>query len=351
MTTTTIDRKRMDHKSAVAPIQWKGATTGRGRAVIATFGVVDKDGDVTLPGAMPIGKQVVISSYGHSSWQDALPIGKGTIGADQREAWVDFELFLNTPQGSAHYETLKALGELCEWSYGFTITDASFEPELLERYGKGARRLILRVDVFEASPVLLGAGVNTRTESLKCAGCGAGSSLDAGTRAELEKIFFANLKRQNDLRLDALRKKETDRSLRQRDVLKDLRDAFVTRASTIRHALAVGTAEWVSETEMGWRAAVAREARKHAAWSLGVDEPPMTFFRDDGRSGLNGQTFIDGTTKEIFIRADLDAARMVHIVAHEVAHIASPHASEDRIDAWAAHFTARNPDLARAAAA
>jgi hypothetical protein len=51
---------------------------GAVRAIISTMNVVDHDGDLVLPGAF--GQQrVIISAYGHGSWQGALPVGKGRI--------------------------------------------------------------------------------------------------------------------------------------------------------------------------------------------------------------------------------------------------------------------------------
>src|SRR5438309_4255377 len=99
--------------------------TGEFRATFSTFGVVDKDFDVTLPGAFVNGSKVVIGAYGHSTVSDhSLPVGIGTIQSDHRRAWVDAQ-FLDTPGGRAHYETVKALGALQEWSYVFRVKDFS----------------------------------------------------------------------------------------------------------------------------------------------------------------------------------------------------------------------------------
>jgi hypothetical protein len=151
-----------------ADVQFKADTPGAFRARIATLNVVDKDGDVTLPGAFPDGKSIVISAYGHTSWYGALPVGKGVIGSDQSEAWVDGEFFLNTTHGKDTYETVKALAEagLGEWSHGYDVLDASHDPADLAAY-TGASQILQKLDLFEASPVLLGAGVNTATEFVK----------------------------------------------------------------------------------------------------------------------------------------------------------------------------------------
>jgi HK97 family phage prohead protease len=133
---------------------------GEFRAVFSTLNVVDADGDVTVPGAFRDGQPVRISYWGHR-WED-LPVGKGIIHADERESWVDGGFFLNTEGGRETYETVKALGDLQEWSYGFDILDAA--PGQFE--GRDVR-FLRALDVHEVSPVMLGAGVGTRTTAIK----------------------------------------------------------------------------------------------------------------------------------------------------------------------------------------
>ena len=133
---------------------------GEFRAVFSTFNVVDKDGDVTLPGAFKDNAAVRISYWGHR-WQD-LPVGRGVIHADDKKAWVDGRFFLDTQAGKDTYQTVKNLGDLQEWSYGYDILEQSegkFEDQEV--------RFLRQLDVPEVSPVLLGAGIDTRTESIK----------------------------------------------------------------------------------------------------------------------------------------------------------------------------------------
>ena len=56
-----MDTKRLGH------VEIKDEAKGEFSAVIATYGVVDKDGDVTVPGAHKDGQRVVVSPYEHSS--------------------------------------------------------------------------------------------------------------------------------------------------------------------------------------------------------------------------------------------------------------------------------------------
>ncbi len=133
---------------------------GEFRAVFSTFNVKDHDGDVTIPGAFTDGQKVRISYWGHR-WQD-LPVGRGEIHSDGKEAWVDGRFFLDTEAGKETYQTVKNLGELQEWSYGFDILERS-EGE----FDGDQVQFLRRLDVHEVSPVMLGAGIDTRTTAIK----------------------------------------------------------------------------------------------------------------------------------------------------------------------------------------
>ncbi len=154
----------MKRKAITGPITFKGdGEEGQFRAVFATLNVVDHDGDVTIPGAFTDGEKVRISYWGHR-WGD-LPVGRGEIHSDEKEAWVDGHFFLDTEGGRETYNTVKNLGELQEWSYGFDILERSegeFEGQQVQ--------FLRRLKVHEVSPVMLGAGVGTRTLAIKAEG-------------------------------------------------------------------------------------------------------------------------------------------------------------------------------------
>jgi HK97 family phage prohead protease len=133
---------------------------GSFRATFSTFNVVDKDYDVTEPGAIQSGQQVKICQWGHG-W-GVIPIGKGVLGTDGTRAWVDGELFLDIPVAKDHYVAIKNLGELTEWSYGFEVQEYSFS----EVDGRQVR-VLKKLHVYEVSPVMVGAGVGTRTDAIK----------------------------------------------------------------------------------------------------------------------------------------------------------------------------------------
>jgi len=139
-----------------------GAQRGEFRAVFSTFNVIDHDGDVTLPGAFQDGQQVRIAYWGHR-WED-LPVGRGEIHQNDKAAWVDGKFFLDTQMGKETYLTVKELDELQEWSYGFDVIDSEYG-----QFNGQNVQFLKKITVHEVSPVMLGAGVGTRTESIKSA--------------------------------------------------------------------------------------------------------------------------------------------------------------------------------------
>jgi len=147
-------------------IELKKDKPGFFTARIATLNVIDKDGDVTLNGAFPDGKQILISAYEHGSWSGALPVGKGFVHEIGNEALVDGEFNLNIESGKEHYEAIKFAPQLIEWSYGFKIL-ALDEDNANWRDNPKVYRVLKSLDVFEASPVLRGAGVDTATLAIK----------------------------------------------------------------------------------------------------------------------------------------------------------------------------------------
>lgn len=160
----------MDAKNVRMKVELKAAgREGQFTATFATLNVIDKDGDVTIAGAFVDGAPVRISAWGHN-W-GALPVGKGTIHADDERAWVDGEFFLDTTHGKDTYLTVKNLGELQEWSYGFDIDKQAFG-----KFEERDVRFLEGLTVHEVSPVLIGAGVDTRTDAIKGAKVGQRNS-------------------------------------------------------------------------------------------------------------------------------------------------------------------------------
>ncbi|GAA4221514.1 hypothetical protein FHR32_005120 [Streptosporangium album] len=150
-------------------VEIKDEVKGQVKAVFSTFNVIDSDKDVTPPGAFEDGAPVLISAYGHTSWQGELPVGKGTIRQTSKEAIFEGQFFMNTDHGKNAFLTVKELSDagLQEWSFGYDPVDYSFG-----EFDGQKVRFLNKLKVHEVSPVLLGAGVNTRTLSAKSAGPG-----------------------------------------------------------------------------------------------------------------------------------------------------------------------------------
>lgn len=135
---------------------------GEGQAIIAQLDTIDLDGDVTLAGAF--GEQTSPMVPAHD-WNQA-PIGKARIHEENQYAIADFQMNLATSLGKDWYESLKF--DMAhpppkqEYSYGYTAKEYNFG----EKDGQRVR-FLKSVQVHEVSPVLLGAGIGTRTLGLK----------------------------------------------------------------------------------------------------------------------------------------------------------------------------------------
>ena len=149
-------------KSFSAEVKVDGES-GTVKAVFSTFDVIDLDGDVTVKGAFQHGAPVRISAFNHASrLGGALPVGKGTIEVSGDEAILNGKFFMGIPSAVETFETVKAMEDLQEWSYSFDI----LQSDRGQKDGQQVR-FLQSMKVHEVSPVLLGAGINTRTLAVK----------------------------------------------------------------------------------------------------------------------------------------------------------------------------------------
>lgn len=154
------------NRKTFLPVELKLSETGSIEAAFAQLNVVDHDGDVTYPGAFPT-KDVPMSAYNHTSWDGAMPVGKGSISEHGDWAVFSGQFFMNTTHGRDAYETVKGLGPLAQYSYGYQVLDGG----PVTHDGKAANA-IRKLDVYEVSPVLMGAGIGTHTMAIKSGGPG-----------------------------------------------------------------------------------------------------------------------------------------------------------------------------------
>lgn len=152
----------MDRKEFPGPFEIKAADRGEVRAIISVFNVVDSHGHVTLPGSFPEGKEVDIL-WQHDRW--VLPVGQGIISQDEKNAYLDGRFFIDTTKGKDAFIVVKENGQRRQWSYAYDI-EKSHEG----KFGEDDDREVLffdKIDVFEASPVLVGSNTRTRTLDVK----------------------------------------------------------------------------------------------------------------------------------------------------------------------------------------
>jgi HK97 family phage prohead protease len=151
---------------------WTGQTelknddTGTFAARIATLGVVDKDSDVTVKGAFANANTVRVSRFNHSSAvRDDLPVGVATIREEGDAVIAEGKLNLQSAGGRELYDTLKFEQQhnvQSEWSYGFTVLEAESEQRDDQKV-----RVLKKLNPFEVSPVMRGAGEGTATLAVK----------------------------------------------------------------------------------------------------------------------------------------------------------------------------------------
>ncbi len=151
---------------SITDFEFKADHPGTFTARLATLDKLDHDFDVTKPGAFPDGKTAQVSSYNHSAARSAIaPIGIAKIRVEGSSVFVDGEFNLEMELAQQTYQSLlfaKEHGVVTEWSYGFIATEFSFGMH------EGIQvRFLEKLDVFEISPVLKGAGVDTETLLLK----------------------------------------------------------------------------------------------------------------------------------------------------------------------------------------
>lgn len=150
---------------ALGPFEIKNEETGDVEAIIATLNVVDKDFEVITDGAIKDGSKVKLSAYGHDAMWGETPVGKGALHIEDDKVVFKGKFFLTTQRGTEAFRTLKEMGREQEWSFGFRVLKSEDPGD--EWRAKGARRILTKLDAFEVSPVIVGAGVGTHTVVVK----------------------------------------------------------------------------------------------------------------------------------------------------------------------------------------
>jgi len=183
---------------------------GKGLARLAILSEVDHDGDTYKAGAFSWkegGDQWAPILPAHN--RSKMPFGKARVFERDGAAFAELNINLGTQVGKDWHSALKFdldTGKpVQEWSYGYDALEAEQDYQS----GRGAKRVLTKVDVSEVSTVIRGAGIGTGTLSMKAA-------KDTG---ELKAAHFERLLGDLGALADAL---ETDPSIASATGIKQL---------------------------------------------------------------------------------------------------------------------------------
>jgi len=139
---------------------------GKVEAVFSNFNEVDSDGDVVLPNAIKsgYGDKGVAMVWAHD-WKQV--IGRGEIVDDGEKAIFKGQFIMDTQQGKDAYNTVKAMGDLQQWSFGYEVLESEKGLFKKDNDTEIEVRYLNDVKVWEVSPVLVGANQNTYTMAVK----------------------------------------------------------------------------------------------------------------------------------------------------------------------------------------
>lgn len=146
-------------------------------ALFSVFNMIDDDGDVVMPSFFTDGQPIKMAAWGHD-W-DTLPPGRGVVRVTQAGAEFHGAFFLDSTVGRDHWVTVKGLAELQEWSFGYRV----LKSEAGTFDGQPCRYLI-EGEVFEASPVFVGANRQTMTLAIKAGAGEEGRKVSAPGKVE-----------------------------------------------------------------------------------------------------------------------------------------------------------------------
>lgn len=331
-------------RKTLATIEWKADKPGAFRATFATLApVVDHDKDVTLPGAFKNGQKVIISAYGHASWEGALPVGTGAISSNASKAWVDGQFFMDTTAGKETHGTVKALGPLAEFSYGYEVLDASFDPAELAAYPE-AKRILKKLDVFEVSPVLKGAGIGTGLDFIKSRP--AVAKVSAPVSAEALKKMREDLElRQIWLECEARKAAADDerKTIDYVEVSSSAVDPVIHRVANLVITKACADLG-VHGLDIRWFEPQPLDetiARKVYALNYGREpseddcDAVAESFRDEP---IRGKAFT--SRKQIWLRAGLGLWSAIETASHETLHAARPDLDHEQVYAYGEQWVA-----------
>ena len=158
-----MDREKLESKTI--DITTTNEVEGKVEAVFSVLNEIDSDGDVVMPNSIKsgYGESGVAMVWAHD-WKK--PIGRGEIFQDGEKAKFKGQFIMDTQDGRDAFETVKAMGDLQQWSFGYEVVDS--ENGTFTKDGMDTEaRFLNELKVWEVSPVLVGANQNTYTVGVK----------------------------------------------------------------------------------------------------------------------------------------------------------------------------------------
>jgi len=143
--------------------------TGTALIAFATLGAIDHDGDYLF--ADSIGRKTTRLQPAHDWKAPAMGVAKTFEQDSEARANVLFNLKMES--GREWHQSILGnfrSGLTQEWSFAYDVLED--DPKFARSIG--AKRAFRKLDIHEISPVLKGAGINTRTLEVKrCLTCGS----------------------------------------------------------------------------------------------------------------------------------------------------------------------------------
>lgn len=257
----------------------RAASHGSATVLVATLGVVDRDGDIVLPGALA-NREAIVSRFNHAAVRGADPVGSARL-EERGERLL----------GHVQYDD----GDACravaaakpDWSVGYVVLQRR-DPTPSER-AQGAKRVIQRWQIDEVSPVDQGAGIGTGTLACSCkgvCGCGSGPASRPMSEADYTKLL-------DDVKATSLR---VNAALAELGV--EWVEAWV--ATPTKRAPWPHFAQFV----LGY---LGRRGAMRVKWYTARPGSPLGFFSP-------------AEPDAVALRADLDGAELLNALAHELLH-------------------------------
>jgi hypothetical protein len=177
--TTAAPPAGLEHKSAagVGPVDVVDENEGVVEAIVSVTGVVDRVKDRILPGAYR-GRPIGVWSHDDKQWAsrteaiDELQPGDPRLPATTADGrpwpseagglWVKTRYNLDTRTGREAFSNVKFFAEQTGWSIGYRVPPGG-------SYMKDGVRNIKELEVWEYSPVMVGAAPEAMTLSVKSA--------------------------------------------------------------------------------------------------------------------------------------------------------------------------------------